>query len=520
MNMTDTVDNVETHVVIHFKNGKTYELPMKGIDGQDLDTYCTSIRVSEKLYESSASNIVGNVCGNSMDLELMSYDKLLIPSNKDSVYYGYMNNTAYIDIWCTVPVDNAKVYMGRYFVDAWEGATSASDAYKISISCSDLLTKVKNISLENIRLVNKMKFNKFLKLIVAKLNKELPEESQILIKDDYLNIFKNSSYSWDMEYNNMDRSTFESLLNNIALCTASYIWIDRNRYLRTDHLLDDSLTEAVAHLDGSKNIFEYNLETSDIDSYSGVKISYVNSVKYKDKQLLSLENVSLSKGSNKLLDQKLDDDNVFDIHTIKFTDDDNRVDCKNFDFYKDSIDLYINSTMDTKCDIDVYGTVIKEKMKSVRKYIDSNNKGTLLKIENKLLSQNYINTYADGLVNLMKMKESRVTAKGYINPQIQLGDIVTMVGSTIGIKGFYKVVGLEFELGSSYSCTASLMRTISTEYNPDDILKDYRLAINKALSGAISDYLNCSTKTAIEKAICAKKLANTWSKLDKFFKRG
>ena len=323
-----------------------------------------------------------------------------------------------------------------------------------------------------------------------------------------------------MEYNNMDRSTFESLLNNIALCTASYIWIDRNRYLRTDHLLDDSLTEAVAHLDGSKNIFEYNLETSDIDSYSGVKISYVNSVKYKDKQLLSLENVSLSKGSNKLLDQKLDDDNVFDIHTIKFTDDDNRVDCKNFDFYKDSIDLYINSTMDTKCDVDVYGTVIKEKMKSVRKYIDSNNKGTLLKIENKLLSQNYINTYADGLVNLMKMKESRVTAKGYINPQIQLGDIVTMVGSTIGIKGFYKVIGLEFELGSSYSCTASLMRTISTEYNPDDILKDYRLAINKALSGAISDYLSCSTKTAIEKAICAKKLADTWSQLDKFFKRG
>ena len=30
----------------------------------------------------------------------------------------------------------------------------------------DVFTKVKNISLENIRLVNKMKFNKFLKLII------------------------------------------------------------------------------------------------------------------------------------------------------------------------------------------------------------------------------------------------------------------------------------------------------------------------------------------------------------------
>ena len=147
--MEDVVQNVRATVTITFSDGRSYTLQVS--DGQtDLKNYCSSIDIDEQLYKSSSNNIVGNICGNTLSLSLVSVDKLLIPNNNTSTYYGLMNDTAYVDINFTVVESNETVYMGRYYVDTWEGGTDSSRPNEVSISAVDLFGKIKNLSLIHI----------------------------------------------------------------------------------------------------------------------------------------------------------------------------------------------------------------------------------------------------------------------------------------------------------------------------------------------------------------------------------
>ena len=49
---------------------------------------------------------------------------------------------------------------------------------------------------------------------------------------------------WQMWFNNIDRTDIETVFNTIAQNTLSYIWIDRNGYLKVDCLLDDKEEQA------------------------------------------------------------------------------------------------------------------------------------------------------------------------------------------------------------------------------------------------------------------------------------
>ena len=295
--MENIVQSVKTHIVFHFANGATYELPLKTSQpSQSLQTFGRSVRLKEGLYTRSSNNIVGNIVGNTLDIEVTSYDKLLLPTNEDSIYYGYMNDTAYVEVTCDVMDDVVEgqpysVYMGRYMVDTWEGGNTSSTTNEVSISCVDILSKVKNIAISKLRLKRNISFNDYIKIVIDKLNSTLPSYMQILYTDADLNIWKNSEYTWQMYFNNIDRDNVENLFNCIAKYTISYIWINRDRHIKTDHLLDDTPQESVGILSGSSNLLSYGTQTGDIDKYSGVKVKYIQSMVQKDNQLLQLKDI-------------------------------------------------------------------------------------------------------------------------------------------------------------------------------------------------------------------------------------
>ena len=471
--MQANVKNVKTLIKIIFKDGSTYDLPCvnKNYMTENLKTYCTSVKLDEKLYASSSSNIVGNICANTLDIELISNDKLLSPTNENSPYYGMMNDTAMVEIKAYIVDEDYTENMGTYFVSAWDGGLNADTSNEISISCVDLLSKIKNISLNNIRLRRNIKFNDYLKAVIDELNLGLPDSMKILYSDEDLNIFRNSRYDWDMYFNNIDRADIETIFNCVAKDTISYIWIDRDRHLKTDHLLDDEAGESVCGLSGSIQILEYGLQSGGIDSYSGVKVEYIEEVLYEDKQLLQLQNIQLLKGDNAILNQTLNSSSVYKINLIEIEcEDGSYAFCYSQDYYKNIINMYIDSENKTLATITVYGTVINESCNVIERYIDDDNKNDVVEISNKVLYKGNINTYVDGTLNLISMKRGLVQAKGWINPRVRLGNTVYMEGSRLGIKDYYKVIGLKFTFGSSYRCIALLMRVISTSANVSDIL--------------------------------------------------
>lgn len=498
--MNDIIKKVNTRLVFNFANGDTYELPLKNETTNPLSTYGTSIKLKEQLYKTSGTNIVGNICCNSLDIELVSNDNLLISTNENSQYYGYMDDTAYIDVYCYVVDDDYTEYMGRYFVDAWENGNTSSESKKVSISCVDILSKIKNIGLGKIRLKRNISFNDYLRTIIDTLNQKTSAELQVLYDNNDINLFSDSQYDWQMYFNNIDRNDIESLFNNIAKNTISYIWIARNRHIKTDNLLDDISEQSVCSITGSTNLFEYGSQSGDIDKYSGVNVTYITNVGYEDKQLLSLKDYALLKGTNEITNATLNSNKVINIHHIEITCAYGNAVCTSFENYKNSIDMEIESTAETTCSIDVYGTIINETTDIITMYKNDNKKSNTVEIENLVLRKEIIPTYVSGLIQLMSMKNNKMYATGYINPRVKLGDMINVLGTTLNVNNSYKVIGLEFTLGTNYRCKAELLRTVPIENDVDSIMYDNISVLLEAVTGqhaTINDIVQLSASDEV-----------------------
>lgn len=455
--MQALIHSVTTEAVITFKDGSTYNIPMADPDQLGLDNYCTSIKLKEQLYSTNNNNIVGNICGNTLSLTIQSKDGLLISSNTSSIYHGLMNNTAFIDINCTGE-DDVRVYMGRYYVDAWENGVTAATANQVTITAVDLMSRVKNIPLKDLRLKRKMTVREYFSNILNKLNSQLSSDMHVNFNTPGSDIFNN--VDWALWYNNIDRDSFENILNSIAQNTLTHIWIDRGRWLQTDWLLNDTQESPVCTLSGTVNVLDYGTNLADDSKASGITVNYIENVSYEDKELATINDYDLAAGSNHLSNVKLNTDKILSINTIEIICENGFAFNKSFSNYKDSIDIDIYSTVATKANIKIWGTVINEIKTSTSRYIDNDNKSDVVELNNNILRASLIGVYVDGLVNLISYSNSNIYVEGFLNPQLKIGDMVTVVGSKLGINNNYKIISLEFTLGSNYRCKATLLRTV------------------------------------------------------------
>lgn len=502
--MIEVVHNVKAEIKIKFNNGSEYTVPVS--NGKDsLDNYCRQLNIDEQLYQRSSSNIIGSVCGNTLSIELTSKNKLLVPNYNSSTYYGYMDDTATIDVTLYVVEQGKqeKVFMGTYFVTSWEGGTSSSQDGEVSITAVDLFSKIKNMALKDVHVQRNLSFSTYLTTLVGVINNRLTNNMHIKLDDNSVEIYRNSSYDWQMEINNFDLDSIEKLFNNIANDSISYIWIDRDMYLRTDHLLDDTIGESVAELNGSKNLLTYSVKTGDIDKYRGVNVKYINNVSYASGEILNISNVQLNKGLNTLSEQKLSKSNISNVDLIEIICETGEANSLGFDLYKDTMNLNVYSDTKTIACIKVYGTYIVEDYAYIERYKNSGDKNSVIEVENRSLRKELINTYADGLINLMDMKDNEVECSGFINPGIRLADTVRFIGSKFMIDSYYKVIGLKFSVSSgNYNCDAQLIKVIETQENVDDILAYDIALLYDCLSGLDVDSSKLIGISSKQEEIC------------------
>lgn len=511
--MVVKVISVSAEITIIFSDGRTYTVPIS--DGNtSLSNYCSSIDTDEQLYNSNGKNIVGNISGNSYTFNLISKDRLLIPNNESSTYHGFMNNTAKIELYYTVHYDNSseRVFMGRVYVDTWESGTSSARANEVSILAVDLLSRVKNIPLNKMKLHRYIDVSDFLKDIIDNINNSnLQIGDRINYTNDSIDLFKNSSYDWQLIYNNVERDTFEILLNDIAQNTVSYLWIDRENTFQTDHLLDDSEAESVGVLSGSTNLLEYDLQTGDIDQYGGVRVKFINNITLAEDTLLEINNIELMKGENNLSDRQMQYDKVSNIRLSEIS---STCYCVPVNWYKDTVDLVVNCDDSLTTSIRVQGTYIVEDYDTIEKYFDNSKKDSIIELENRILRKELIETYTDGLINIMSMKNNKVKVTGFINPKIKLGDTVQFIGSRLNINDYYKVIGLKTSLtGGSYRATATLMKFIKTDLNVKDILYNQTRLLKQRLNGVTVNPLDVTDINSYEAEICENELGDAMTEL-------
>lgn len=486
--MVDIVRSVKCNITVHFSDGSTVDLPCVAEydpqiqDYEQLDNYCTSVKLREQMYSKNNNNIIGNICGNSLDIEVNSKDGELISSNTSSQYYGLMNNTAYVTI--TAVTDSSEtVNFGLYYVKAWENGQSASNYSKVSINCVNVLGLVKNIKLDKYPMSRKLSVKNYIKDAIDALNSKLESLYQIHYNLSDIDIFGDSTSDWQIWFNNIDIEDIEKILNGIAQDTLTNIWVDRNNYLKTDWLLNEPSSTPVTYTSGSVNVFDYGTDLAIDDSASGVQVEYISDIGYENKEILSMEEVELIVGSNTFNDIALNTSNVVNINTIEVVCEKGYAYCVAFNNSKGSIDFELISEESTTATVKVWGQCIVENKDTIERYIDNNNKSSVINLSNKLLKSELIDTYIGGVVQFMSYANNRIYIEGYINPSVKLGDIVSVIGSKLGIDSYYKVIGIEINFGLSYRCKLTLIKTFEITEDVNSLLFAHNVVLIKRLRG-------------------------------------
>jgi hypothetical protein len=62
-----------------------------------------------------------------------------------------------------------------------------------------------------------------------------------------------------------------------------------------------------------------------------------------------------------------------------------------------------------------------------------------------------------------------------------------MYGKSLGINGIYRVLSLEYSLGTNYNCRATLIRTVDTVPSVDSLCYNDEIAVRNMITGASID---------------------------------
>lgn len=427
-----------------------------------------SYKTNEKI--STNSNLpIGVNTSNVLDLEIISKNMALIPENENSIYYGMMNDSAYIDI--DVSEDGVEYYYGRYFVNSWKSNKTSDSPNKVVISATGLMGYISKFAVPNVSIKSGMYIKDYLLNVVYELNKILSDDKKIKVNEEDVNFTAFPT----MLFCNLDTENIGSCFNSLSQSTLTNIYIDREGYLKTDYCCDDS------EIDG-----KYNLEvftgaecgTGLLVNYDSIKVNYSLGQIKDIETLASLYNQDVIAGDTEFNNISLGD-SVYKINRIEcFSEDGAFVNIKNPKYNKKNINLVVESDRVTKVNITVFGQRLDNTM--LTKETEGKNK---LEITNKVIPPDYIDKYKGNLEALIKIKNNSMKVVGYITPAVKLSDIVYVnVQNAMNVSGYYKVVEIDRE-GTDGRCTLALIKTFKMEYDIEALVFSYRNLLEKRLHG-------------------------------------
>lgn len=517
--LNNIVQSVQTVATVTFSNGVTYQIPFRNNLSQstDINTYATECRLKRRLYKGNKTNVIGKLCGSTLNIKGKSRDGVLIPSNTSSQYYDYMNNTATVEITVTGS-DNVITSMGKYYVDTWTCGNKSDNYDNFEITAIDFTSKIKNIPIRITGLHKRMDLASYLKAIIDKLNDSLDENNSIiynvaeLSKLNSLNLTEANS-----NVNQIDCTDLESTINQLSQATLCYIWIDETRTLRVDSLIDDSEYEAVSVLSGSTNLTQYSLMQGDISSYSGIRINYLESENIKNDCVLELKDYQLFGGINNIIEATM---NKKIVDRVEFVD----ADCAgtylprwaDLTLWRDYLRLSINSEVNTPADIKVHGSYIENNVGVYEIFENNQRTENVFEVDNLVLDKSNIDNYGQNLLNLISMRGSNINVAGFINPAIKPSDLVQVIGSRLGINGYYKVVSIDLNLGVNYYCSMELVKTIESVISVDSLLSYDNDYVMFMMGGVINTSYQFYNPSQSEEQLIQAELGTILSSLQNF----
>lgn len=454
--MADRVMSVKARAVIKFNDVAQSQLELKVSSDMTLSNYIRSISVNEEL-NAINQNPVGVVSSNNVKFDIRSLSKDLIPENVNSPYYGYMNNSAIIYLYLEDEI--GEFLFGVWYVDKWYSTVTSEDPYKVTIEAYDILSYIFNSSVPNVNISDSTSIKEYLIDILNELNSLNDMKHQILFDEADI-VFNEFS---TMQFSNLNTSNMSNLLNTIGQSTITNIYIDiRDNKLKTDYCGDDTAKDSVGNIGDTVNVTKASVDSSGLVVYSGVKVFYSLGIVNDVTQLTELKDQTLVIGDNQFYNIALGDSSIYRISYVKINTTGNVLAYnKTTKYNKNTLDLVVNSSAATKCNILVFGQTINES-KLYKEKFRNNTGGSVLELTNRLLPASDIDKFVNEMIRLMNIKDGSVSFIGWINPRIGISKTVnTNLSNSINVNGYYKTSKLTWSITSSIKCNGQLLKTIT-----------------------------------------------------------
>ena len=465
------VGEILVQVTFTLSNGTTFTL--NNNSSINTTNFVSSLKIKEAL---SAENDIpiGVNTSNILDLEIISNNKALIPENTNSTYYGYMNNSAIIEIYITE--NNEQIYFGKYFVNTWKSSISSDSPNLVKISATNIMSIISKQAVPDVEINTGMYIKNYLLNVIDKLNDELPQTKQIEYDEEDINF---DAFPV-MQFSNLDTENMGNCLNGLSQCTMTNIFVDREGNLKTDYCCDDNPAEAVYSFDVMTSA---SAGDGVLVKYDSIKVNYSLGNILDVEQLASLYQQDCIAGDNLFNNISLGEA-VYKINRIEVVAEDPSifVGVKSALYNKNKMQVTIEADAATKVDIKIYGQRLDTT--NLVYETDGENK---LEITNRVIEQSYVEKYANNMLQLINFKNNSMSVDGYFNPRVKLSDTVFInCTNAMSISGYYKVVGLDWDLSMYGKCVMSLIKTFEVDYDLDVIMNNLNNLLELTINGVYS----------------------------------
>lgn len=458
--METRVEYASAEITIQFSdlNNTEVSIPLDVLGSvHNLDNYITDIEFTRKPSEDT-EHPTGVICSDSLVIELKSNNKLFIPDNDKSPYYGYMDNTAILT--ARVIVGENELQFKKWYVNKWYTSISSSTPNKVIIIAYDIFSIIGKKEVPSGQVTSEMNIKDYL---ISRIN------AQNALNDANHQIeFSSTDINFDtfpvMRYENLDESSWSNCLNSISQATLTNIYIGRDNKLKTEYCGDDSAGESVCTISDMTSITSTKADTGGLANYNGVKVNASTGVINKTSKLAELANQTIVSGLNQFQNIKLGDTSVYKINYIIVKNSDKAGNyISECTYTKNRCSLKINSDIDTTCTIEIWGQTINNSQTYIERYKSGVTTKVPYEVTNTLIHMNYIPTYAEELVEIIGIKDNILEVVGYIDPEIDIFNTIycDAEASTDVEPAYYKVMKVITKINSTCKTTLGLLKVFA-----------------------------------------------------------
>lgn len=408
---------------------------------------------NEILEESSADdeNPIGAVSSNEYIFSLNNTDGMFSLTNKDGPYYGRMGEGTKVEVFYEIELPDEtweSMLMGTYYTSEWVSDTAS---LQTDVTCHDRLFLWGPIPMPKMEISTDIALAMYIHKVLQALG-FAPEDYRV-----------DPSLAYTMRFAWATDTTFLEWLQLISDGYGCTIYMSRQ-----DRLIIENNRGALIErttLTDDNQIISISCPQSMLKLYSQVEVQYNRPQLSARKLVLSMKEVTLVPGVNRLENITLQEGPVLCIDCVRLSNG-TVADIKRVDYDSWTISIIINSTNPSNeiVDIDVYGYSIEfieaKHIATNQALYEQIGEKPFQVVSNIIQDGTEAQKYAETLLTIVADPNAYLELELRGNPAIELGDEIIIEDNMNNIFGTYTVYRNNFKYDGAIGCTMSVVKAI------------------------------------------------------------